>query len=181
MRAGTASEPRIAETQPLRCPYLRVPNLERDFSARGDVACTSHESAVMFRPLLLLPLLLSTVLGLIVAVPLSSAISAAAAHPPLDLDRRCPPVVRVVHGEHGEDHAEGQLRIVCRGQGGEVVDIGLPAGWIRFLTRHVDDGRMIIGGESIDLLALWSQIEELDRGEEVLIEEGGDQVRIWIE
>ena len=139
----------------------------------------------MLRPLMLVPFLVATVLTGIVATPLSNAFSAAAlaaaAHPPLDLDSRCTPQVRVVFGHHDQDRTADQLRIVCRDRRGEAVDIGIPAGWIRFLARHVDDGQIIVGGESIDLVALWTRIEELDCGEELLIEEGGDQVRIWIE
>lgn len=135
----------------------------------------------MLRALLLLPILVATVLAAIVATPLSNVVLAASSHPPLEFDRRCAPRVRVIPGQHAQDREADQLRIVCRNRQGEVADIGFPAGWVRFLTRHVDRGQLTIGGEAIDLVALWAEIEGLDQGEELLIEDGDDQARIWIE
>jgi hypothetical protein len=122
-------------------------------------------------------------LGLVTALSLTAAPAAAAGG--TARHACCPagaphPEIQIAAGHHASIHGRDQLRIICIDGDGDRVDVGLPLSWVRFLVRHVD-GEVVVGKRPVDLGDFLETLEKLDEGEEILIRDGRDRIRIWIE
>jgi len=87
--------------------------------------------------------------------------------------------IQIVTGFHPHQGELDQVHIICRGDD-DNLDLALPKSWVSFMVHHVDGG-LEVEGKSIDLGLLWQTIEDLGPGEEILIQDHEDLIRIWLE
>jgi hypothetical protein len=72
-----------------------------------------------------------------------------------------------------------QVHIICRSED-DNVDLALPRRWVNFVVRHLD-GDLGLDSGRIDLELLWETVENLGPGEEILIQDRKDKIRIWLD